>query len=103
MESPQRQDWGDGEGEKEEKEAYKLQYLDPSQDYLFSVLLYRNKEEELEGEKEQGRGNKTPIDPLSCFQRCEQSSGTSSKQAQRGSPKRQIEKNMLAFSKNIFY
>ena len=56
-----------------------------------SALLSKNRVGQFEGEREkdEGRGSKTPIDPLSCSQRCKPSSGTSSTEARGGSPGRQ--------------
>lgn len=85
------------EGEEEEEEECRLWYQVPSQDFLsFQFYCQRIRVDNLRGERDQGRVNRTPIDPLSCYKRCEQSSGTSSTQARGGSPARQIEKNMFS-------
>lgn len=61
--------------------------------FSFFSLLSNNKGGQFGGENdEEGKGNKTPTDPLSCFQRFESSSGTSPTEARGGSPGRQKEK-----------
>lgn len=82
---------GWGRRREEEDEEYKLWCQVPSQDVLSFLLFYQGIGEDSlrEREKDEGRGSKTPIDPLSCSQRCKPSSGTSSTEARGGSPGRQ--------------
>lgn len=76
---------------KEKEENYKLLYQVPGPTSRFSFLarLLKKKGGQDEGE---GRGNKTPTEPLACFQCCKASSETSSREAQGGSPGREKEK-----------